>query len=147
MASVITTLVSNGTILVVYGFHVVTGIIAATVVGNVVAILPSYYLTRAWAWGKRGRSHWRKEVLPYWGLSLVGIGFAMVGAAWVKTFIHSHHYSHGVNSLLVAGMNLVSFGIFWVLKILLFNRIFHTTTLQAIDEHLTQEEAERVETA
>ncbi|MBU6496301.1 MAG: GtrA family protein [Acidobacteria bacterium] len=143
-ASAITTAVSNGTILLSYGLHVIDGIFTATLVGNLVAILPSYYLTRAWAWGKRGRSHWRREVIPYWSLSLIGIAFAMLGAAWVKEYIHDHHYQHVVNTLLVTGMNLVSFAIFWVLKILLFNRIFHTHTLEAIDEHLSEEEAERV---
>ncbi|NNN02894.1 MAG: hypothetical protein HKL87_02720 [Acidimicrobiaceae bacterium] len=143
-ASVITTVVSNGTILFVYGLHVIDGIFTATLVGNLVAVLPSYYLTRVWAWGKRGRSHWRREVLPYWSLSLIGIAFAMLGAAWVKDIIHEHHYQHLMNTLLVAGMNLGSFAIFWVLKILLFNRIFHTHTLEAIDEHLSEEEAERV---
>ena len=77
------------TILVVYGFHIISGILAATLFGNVVAIVPSYYLTRAWAWGKRGRSHWRKEVLPYWLMSFAGIAFSLLGATWVKQIVHS----------------------------------------------------------
>ena len=40
-------------------------------------------------------------------------------------------------------MNLVSFAVFWVLKILLFNRIFHTSPLEIIDEHLREEEAKQ----
>ena len=143
MASVITTCVSLSTILIVYGFHIITGIIAATLFGNIVAILPSYYLTRAWAWGKRGRSHWRKEVLPYWLMSFAGIGFSLLGADYVKHIVHSHDLDHLANTVLVAGMNLVSFMIFWVLKILLFNRIFHTHPLESIDEHLKEEEVKQ----
>ncbi len=139
-ASAITTAVSLSTILTVYGFHIISGILSATLFGNVVAIVPSYYLTRMWAWGKRGRSHWRKEVLPYWMMSFAGIAFSLLGASWVKTFVHSHDLDHSVNTLLVGGMNLVSFGVFWVLKILLFNRIFHTHPLDEIDEHLREEE-------
>jgi putative flippase GtrA len=142
LASVITTFVSLTTILVVYGFHIISGIIAATLFGNIVAIAPSYYLTRVWAWGKRGKSHWRKEVLPYWLMSFAGIGFSLLGAALVKQIVHSHDLDHTVNTVLVAGMNLASFAVFWVLKILLFNRIFHTDPLQGIDEHL-REEAEK----
>ena len=143
MASAITTMVSLTTILVTYGSGLIHGVISATLFGNVVAILPSYYLTRAWAWGKRGRSHWRKEVLPYWTLSLAGIAFSLLGADLVKHVVHQHpHWDHEVNTVLVAGMNLVSFAVFWVLKILLFNRIFHTHPLADIDEHLTQEELE-----
>jgi putative flippase GtrA len=139
-ASSITTAVSLSTILVVYGFHIISGILSATLFGNVVAILPSYYLTRAWAWGKRGKSHWRKEVLPYWLMSFAGIAFSLLGATWVKSIVHSHDLDHSVNTLLVAGMNLASFAVFWVLKILLFNRIFHTHPLVEIDEHLREEE-------
>ena len=141
LASVITTMVSLTTILVVYGFHVITGIYTATLFGNVVAIVPSYYLTRAWAWGKRGRSHLRKEVLPYWLMSFAGIAFSLLGAMWVKQIVHAHDLDHLVDTILVAGMNLVSFAVFWVLKILLFNRIFHTNTIESIDEHLWEEEA------
>ena len=139
-ASAITSVVSLSTILVVYGFHIITGIISATLFGNIVAILPSYYLTRAWAWGKRGKSHWRKEVLPYWLMSFAGIAFSLLGATWVKGFVHSHDLDHSVNTVLVAGMNLVSFAAFWILKIVLFNRIFHTHSLEDIDEHLREEE-------
>jgi len=139
-ASGITTCVSLSTILVVYGFHIISGIISATLFGNIVAILPSYFLTRMWAWGKRGRSHWRKEVLPYWLMSFAGIAFSLLGATWVKTFVHSHDLDHLINTLLVAGMNLVSFGLFWVLKVLLFNRIFHSHPLESMDEHLRDEE-------
>ena len=143
MASVITTMVSLTTILVVYGFHIISGIIAATLFGNFVAILPSYYLTRAWAWGKRGRSHWRKEVLPYWLMSFAGIAFSLLGAEWVKHFVHTHDLDHLVNTVLVGGSNLASFMVFWVLKILLFNRIFHTHPLADIDEHLREEEVKQ----
>ena len=139
-ASAITTAVSLSTILVVYGFHIISGILSATLFGNLVAIVPSYYLTRMWAWGKRGKSHWRKEVLPYWLMSFAGIAFSLIGATWVKGIVHSHDLDHSVDTLLVAGMNLVSFAIFWVLKILLFNRIFHTHPLVEIDEHLREEE-------
>jgi putative flippase GtrA len=140
LSSVITTGVSLSAILIVYGFHIINGVIGATLFGNVVAIIPSYYLNRAWAWGKRGKSHFRKEVVPYWSMSFLGIAFSLVGAAWVKHLVHTHAWDHLINTGLVAGVNLLSFAIFWVLKILLFNRIFHTDRLHDIEEHLVAEE-------
>jgi putative flippase GtrA len=142
LSSVITTVISFTTIVIVYGFHIISGIIAATLCGNLVAVIPSYYLSRAWAWGKRGRSHWLKEVVPYWTMSIVGIAFSMVGASLVKRLVHTEHLSHLESTLAVAGMNLVSFAIFWVLKVLLFNKIFHTNKLEDIEEHLKEEEQE-----
>lgn len=140
LSSVITTGVSLSTILIVYGFHIISGVIGATLFGNVVAIVPSYYLNRAWAWGKRGKSHFRNEVIPYWSMSFLGIAFSLLGATFVKHLVHTHHWDHLVNTILVAGVNLLSFAIFWVLKILLFNRIFHTDRLHDIEEHLIAEE-------
>jgi len=140
LSSVVTTGVSLSAILITYGFHIIHGVITATLFGNVVAIVPSYYLNRMWAWGKRGKSHFRNEVIPYWSMSFLGIAFSLVGATWVKHLVHSHNFNHLINTGLVAGVNLLSFAIFWILKMLLFNRIFHTDRLHDIDEHLTAEE-------
>ena len=54
--------------------------------------------------------------------------------------MHSHHWSHLANTGLVAFTNLVCFAIFWVLKLLVFNRIFHFDKLKVIDEELVAEE-------
>ncbi len=140
LSSVITTGVSLCAILITYGFKIIHGIIEATLFGNLVAVIPSYYLNRAWAWGKRGKSHLRNEVLPYWAMAILGIAFSLLGATWVKHLVHTHHWHHIYNTLLVAGVNLLSFAIFWILKMLVFNRIFHTDKLRDIEIHLEAEE-------
>lgn len=142
LSSVITTGVSLAAILVTYGFHLINGIIGATLFGNVLAIIPSYYLNRAWAWGKSGKSHFRKEVVPYWAMAFLGIAFSMLGALWAKHLVHTHDWSHLINTALVAGVNLMCFAIFWVLKMLLFNKIFHSDKLRDIEVHLEREEGE-----
>ena len=141
--SVISTAVSFTSISVFYGFHLVKGVIWATVLGNLVATIPSYYLNRTWTWGKRGRSHFLTEIVPFWTMSFLGIGVSMLGAAWAKSQVHGHHWSHPVNTMLVSTTNLASFGLFWILKMMVFNRIFKDHTLEEIDEHLTAEEALR----
>jgi branched-subunit amino acid transport protein len=73
-------------------------------------------------------------------MSFLGIGFSMLGALWVKHLVHTHNWDHLINTGLVAGVNLLSFAIFWVLKILVFNKIFHSDKLHDIDEHLVVEE-------
>jgi hypothetical protein len=73
-------------------------------------------------------------------MSFAGIAFSLLGALYVKHLVHTHHWSHFVNTLLVGGVNVLSFAIFWVLKVLLFNRIFHTDKLHAIEVHLEEEE-------
>ena len=140
-SSVITTAVSFSSIVVLYGFKIIPGVVWATLAGNVIATLPSYHLNRLWAWGKRGRSAFRAEIVPYWTLAFLGIAFSQIGAFWVRGIVHSHDWNHLFNTALVAGVNLVSFAIFWVLKLVVFNRIFHFDKLKAVDEELTIEES------
>jgi len=37
----------------------------ANVVACAAGTVPSYYLNRTWAWGRRGRSHLWKQVVPF----------------------------------------------------------------------------------
>ena len=139
--SVVSTAVSFTSISVLYGFHIVKGVIWATVIGNLIATLPSYYLNRTWTWGKRGRSHFLSEIVPFWSMSFLGIGVSMLGAAWAREQVREHQWAHVVNTALVSFTNLFSFGLFWVLKMMVFNRIFHDRTLEEMDEPLTAEES------
>ena len=84
MVSVISTAVSLFVILIVYGVLRLWSEVPSTVFGNVVATFPSYWLNRKWAWGKHGRSHFLKEVVPFWTLAAIGIAFAIVGASLAK---------------------------------------------------------------
>ena len=139
--SAISTVVSNTTIIIVYGLKIIKGEVYATVFGNLVATLPSYYLNRTWTWGKKGKSHIRREIIPFWTMSLLGISFSMLGGAYAGKLVTGHpEWPHLVATLIVAFANLASFGVFWVLKLKVFNRIFHVNELAEMDEHLSQEE-------
>jgi hypothetical protein len=106
--------------------------------------LPSYHLNRLWAWGKRGKSAFRKEIVPYWSLAFAGIAFSQIGAFTARDIVRSHHWSHLANTGLVAVTNLICFAIFWVLKLLVFNKIFHFDKLKVIDEELVAEEVSAI---
>src|ERR1017187_3684027 len=80
--SALTTMVSFSSIALLYGLSIITSVIWATVVGNLIAAFPAYYLNRTWTWGKRGPSHLTKEVLPFAGMSGLGIGVSVLGASW-----------------------------------------------------------------
>ena len=140
--SAITTSVSFISIALLYGLRIVPGVMWATLSGNLIASLPAYQLNRTWTWGKRGRSHLRSEIIPFWSMSLLGVGFSQLGAWWARNQVHSHHWAHIVNTGLVAGMNLASFAIFWVLKLAVFNKIFQVHVAEDIEAHLLIEEQE-----
>jgi len=140
MGSVVTTGVSFAWISIFYGFRIIPGVIWATLSGNLVAVIPSYYWNRNWAWGKRGRSHFRREVVPYWSMAALGIAFSQLGAFGARYEVHTHVWSRLTDTALVAGVNVFCFAVFFLLKLMVFNRIFHVSTLQQLDEHLTMEE-------
>ncbi|MHB1209393.1 MAG: GtrA family protein [Acidimicrobiales bacterium] len=141
--SVVSTVVSVVVIAFVYGLKIIKGEVEATLVGNIIGAIPSYTLNRRWTWGKTGPSHVRKELLPFWTMAVLGIGFSMVGASYAKDFVHSHHWSHLLNTGIVDAANLVSFAVFWVLKLVVFNRIFHVNEETEIEAHLVDEESSR----
>src|SRR5271155_404803 len=144
MVSVISTGVSLFVLVIVYGVARLWTEVPSTVFANCVASFPSYWLNRNWAWGKSGRSHLLKEVIPFWAAAAGGIAFSIIGASLARSYGHQHHLGHLTQTALVVGANFASFAVFWVLKLLLFNRVFRVvhipTVLEEMDEHLQVEE-------
>jgi putative flippase GtrA len=141
MVSVISTGVSFFVLFLVFGVLKLWSEVPSTIFANAVATFPSYTLNRRWAWGKSGRSHLTKEVLPFWIMAAVGIAFSMVGAAFAHHLGIKYGLSHAEQTVLVLVANVLSFGIFWVLKLMLFNRLFHVPSLlEEISEHVDEEE-------
>src|SRR5579862_1031933 len=124
MTSVISTGVSLLVLAIVFGALRLWSEVPSTVFANVVAAFPSYWLNRKWAWGKRGRSHLVKEVLPFWSLALASIAFSMVGASVARFLGTTWHLHHLEQTVLVLFANVMSFAIFWVIKLVVFNNTF-----------------------
>jgi putative flippase GtrA len=143
MVSVISTAVSFFVLFIVYGVLRLWTEVPSTIFANVVATFPSYWLNRNWAWGKSGRSHLVKEVVPFWTMSAMGIGVSIIGATVARHIGQEHNLDHAAQTAIVLAANLVSFGIFWVAKLLLFNRLFHVHELEEFDEVLEAEEHDR----
>src|SRR6516164_1790230 len=69
----VSTATSQLLLLLIFGVLHLWGVVASTFVANACATIPSYYLNRTWTWGKRGRSHLVKEIIPFWAMSALGI--------------------------------------------------------------------------
>jgi putative flippase GtrA len=94
---------------------------------NIIAVcisaVPSYYLNRAWAWGKTGKSHLMKEIVPFWTLALLGLVFSTWAAGYAESNAQQVTSSDLVARLIVNGAALAAFGILWVGKFFIFNRL------------------------
>jgi putative flippase GtrA len=124
MVSVISALTSLVILTIVFGVLRLWGEVVSTLFANVMAGFPSYYLNRRWVWGKGGRSHIWRELVPFWVMSITGIGFALYAATLAHDFANAHHLQHLARTALVVGANVAAFGILWFLKFLVLNRLF-----------------------
>ena len=73
-----------------------------------IASIPAYYLNRAWVWGRTGKSHFLKEVVPFWGFAFVGLA--------LSTFLVAHATDFWDSALAPNVANLAGFGSLWVLR-------------------------------
>jgi putative flippase GtrA len=134
MVSVISTLVSFGTLAIVFGVLHLWDEVGSTIFSNLVATVPSYYLSRSWVWKKGGRSHLMKEIVPFWVMSGLGLVVSIFGAALARHIGEANGFTHLQQTVLVEVANLTSFGVFWVLKFLVFNRIFQVHPVEELDD-------------
>lgn len=124
MVSIISALTSLVILTIVFGVLRLWTEVWSTLFANVMAGIPSYFLNRQWVWKKSGRSHWWREVLPFWVMSLTGIGFALITSSWAHSFAQDHHLQHLARTVLVVGANIGAFGTLWILKFMILNRLF-----------------------
>lgn len=99
------------------------GAVVSNTIATVVATFPNYELNRRWAWGMNGRSHVWKEVIPFWVLAFAGYGFSTVSVAYAEKFAKHEHYSHLVRTGLVGVTSIAAFGVMWIAKFVIFNRL------------------------
>jgi len=120
LVSVVSVIVSQIVLFVAQSFWSAR---TSNIIAVCVSAVPSYYLNRAWAWGKTGKSHLMKEIVPFWGLALLGLIFSTWAADYAETNAHHVTSSDLVARLIVNGAALAAFGILWVGKFFIFNKL------------------------
>jgi len=120
--SVISTLLTLALVTFFFGL-LKLGSIQSTVLANLISTIPAYYLTRNWAWGKSGRSDFWKEVAPFWIIAIVSTVLAAGAADGADTIAKHFTHSHSLETICVAGANLVTYGIIWLVKFFVFNNV------------------------
>jgi putative flippase GtrA len=124
LVSVISALVSLLVLTIVFGVLRLWSEVYSTLFANIMAGIPSYILNRRWVWGRSGRSHIWREIVPFWVMSIIGILFALYTASLAHDYANSHHLHHLARTVLVVGANIAAFGVLWLLKFIILNRLF-----------------------
>lgn len=118
--SVLTTGLSASLLVALTAF---VGMAAAS--ANVVATLagtgPSYALNRRWVWRRDGRSSLRREVVPFWALSIAGLVLSTIAVAKVAEL--GAGWSGSARAVALPLANLSAFGALWLVQFALLDRV------------------------
>jgi putative flippase GtrA len=106
------------------------------ITGTAVATIPSYELNRKWAWGKNGKSHLLKEVLPFWALGFAGLAFSTYSAVLAESFAKHHHMARFWHTAVVEAAVIGAFGVLWVGKFIIFNKVLFVHHPQDLEPSL-----------
>jgi putative flippase GtrA len=93
-----------------------------------ISTIPAFLLSRYWVWAKDGRVSMRREVLPFWVLSIIQffISTAVVTVAdgWIKRSFSSD--SAQTAALLVLSLGI--YGVMWFGKFFFLNNLLFRQT-------------------
>lgn len=113
---------------------VVLGISAA--VSNVIAVtigaIPNYLINRAWTFNKQGTHSFTREVLPFWSMAFLGLLLSTFSVAWAADRWDD-------SAIAVSIANTAAFGVLWVAKYFVLDRVLFAPIAHVIEDDLTEE--------
>lgn len=89
----------------------------ANVISVALSSIPAYYMNRSWVWGKTGRSHLRKEVIPFWSFTAAGLVLSTIAITVMQ--------DHTSSKLLILITQLSVWGVLWVARFFVLDKLFH----------------------
>jgi putative flippase GtrA len=123
-SSVVATVISQLAFALCYWFG--TAAVVASLVAFVSGAVPNYVLNRRWSWRSRG------QMLPY---TIIVVGSAIIAA--LVTTLTSHLVqgidSHAWKTLLVTGSYFATYGVLFILKFVLFDRLVFASPAPAAE--------------
>ena len=122
VASIVAVVISEICLVVFNGVIGMSAWVSSSL-ATAIAAFPNYYMNRKWAWGKHGRSHVWKEVVPFWGLAFLGWAFSTFSVYLTENYAKDHNFSHILATTLVAVVYVAAFGVLWVAKFVIFNKL------------------------
>jgi len=132
MVSVVAVVVAQAGLTLIYGVFRLPSAVWSNVIAQVISTVPAYYLNRRWVWGRGGRSHWRREILPFWIVSLAALAASIVSVGFAQNWGKGHHLHHVALTVLIDGASLATFGVLWIVKYLSFHSFFHIDDIPGI---------------
>lgn len=108
--------------MLLYGGQVALGLppVVANVTAASLGAIPAYLLSRYWVWEKRGKNQIMREVVPFWTLALIGLAVSTAAVWYVDV-------RWDASPLMVNLTNLLAFGLVWLAKFFVLDRVLFKT--------------------
>lgn len=114
MASVVGIVITQALIVAFYGVLELNATVA-NVLAVVLSAIPVFILNKRWVWGQLGPARIRREILPFWGFTLLGLVLSTVLVTVVD--------DHTERTWPVMLANICGFGLVWVAKFLFLDSV------------------------
>lgn len=89
--------------------------LAANLASVTLGCIPNYTINRYWTWQQSGQNRLWGEVVPFWAMAALGAVLSMLAVAFAD-----HQWG---TTLAVAIANLAGFGVLWVAKFLVLDKL------------------------
>jgi putative flippase GtrA len=115
------------------------GAIISSTLATAIATVPNYEMNRKWAWGKSGKRHMMREVLPFWVMTFIGWGISTISVGFTESALKSNHtMPHIEKTAIVAVVYVGAFGVLWVAKFIILNKVLfvhrpHDLSTESVD--------------
>ncbi|HUE59681.1 MAG TPA: GtrA family protein [Acidimicrobiales bacterium] len=136
VASIVAVIVSEICLIIFNGAIGISAWVSSSL-ATAIAAVPNYYMNRKWAWGKNGRSHLLKEVLPFWSLAFAGWALSTYSVYLMEGYAKDQRFPHVWTTTLVAIVYVAAFGVLWIGKFIIFNKLMfvHRHHQHHLDAH------------
>lgn len=92
----------------------------ASAAASIIGIVPGYALNRTWTWGRRQRSQFWREVVPYWVTALSSTVIAALATGAVNGAFAGEPRS--TRTAINAAAFMLTYGVLFVVKFVIFHR-------------------------
>jgi len=113
--------------------------VSANAFSAALATGPAYILSRRWVWKMAGRSHLLGEVVPFWGLTLLGLAASTGAVALAEDVATRITLDRAVQTTIVAAAALAAYGVVWAIRFVLLDRFVFATRSAASSEEAAAE--------
>lgn len=99
--------------------------VPANIAAVTLSSIPAYLINRAWVWQKTSGHSIKREIVPFWTLAFLGL--------LLSTLLIDYAHGHTDNDLILLMANWGGFGMLWVAKFFILDKVLFGATPE---EHL-----------